>query len=251
MTLLTVEDVRKDYGGVQALRGCTMTFAEGKINGLIGPNGSGKTTLFNVITGYERPDSGRVLLRGKDMTAATPDAVFAAGIGRTFQLTRIFTRLTVLENVHVAAQRRGFLGQLRRWTSGTEHERALEALDFVGLTRLAREPAGSLSYGQQKLLEFAFIMVARPSVMLLDEPAGGVNPTLLKHLAGRIKALNAEGVTFVIVEHDMEFVMGICDQVSVMHNGSALTEGSPEEVRANPDVLEAYLGSDLSAAEAE
>jgi neutral amino acid transport system ATP-binding protein len=251
MSLLRVEEVTKSYGGVQALRECTMTFAEGAINGLIGPNGSGKTTLFNVMTGYEQPDSGRVLLRGRDMTAATPDVIFAAGVGRTFQLTRIFSRLTVLENVHVAAQRRGFLGQLRRWTSGAEHERAVEALDFVGLTRLAHEPAGSLSYGQQKLLEFAFIMVARPSIMLLDEPAGGVNPTLLKHLAGRIKALNAEGVTFVIVEHDMEFVMGICDQVSVMHNGAALTEGSPEDVRADPAVLEAYLGIDLTAAEVD
>ncbi len=250
MSVLTVEEVRKSYGGVQALRGCTMAFAEGAVNGLIGPNGSGKTTLFNVMTGYERPDAGRVLLRGRDMTQATPDAVFAAGVGRTFQLTRIFPRLTVLENVHVAAQRRGLLGQLRRWTSGAEHERALEALDFVGLTRLSREPAGSLSYGQQKLLEFAFIMVASPSVMLLDEPAGGVNPTLLRHLAGRIKALNAQGVTFVIVEHDMEFVMGICDQVSVMHNGAALMEGSPEKVRSDPAVLDAYLGTDVSAAEA-
>jgi len=249
MTLLTVENIAKSYGGVQALRGCTMTFTEGAINGLIGPNGSGKTTLFNVITGYERPDSGRVMLRGTDMTAATPDKVFAAGIGRTFQLTRIFTQLSVLENVHVAAQRRGFVGQLRRWTSGTEHERALEALDFVGLTRLAREPAGSLSYGQQKLLELAFIMVAQPSIMLLDEPAGGVNPTLLNHLASRIKALNAEGVTFIIVEHDMEFVMGLCDRVSVMHNGRALTEGPPDQVRADPAVLEAYLGSDLAEAE--
>ncbi len=251
MTLLTVENISKSYGGVQALQGCTMTFTEGAINGLIGPNGSGKTTLFNVITGYERPDSGRVMLRGVDLTGAKPDKVFAAGIGRTFQLTRIFTQLTVLENVHVAAQRRGFMGQLRRWTSGTEHERALEALDFVGLTRLAREPAGSLSYGQQKLLEFAFIMVAQPSIMLLDEPAGGVNPTLLNHLAGRIKALNAEGVTFIIVEHDMEFVMGLCDRVSVMHTGRALTEGPPEQVRADPAVLDAYLGGDLVEAEAE
>jgi ABC-type branched-subunit amino acid transport system ATPase component len=251
VSLLSVEGVSKSYGGVQALRGCSMNFTDGAINGLIGPNGSGKTTLFNVMTGYERPDSGRVVFRDKDITTATPDVVFAAGIGRTFQLTRIFNRLTVLENVHVAAQRRGFRGQLSRWTSGAEHERALEALDFVGLTRLAREPAGSLSYGQQKLLEFAFIMVAKPAVMLLDEPAGGVNPTLLNHLAGRIKALNAEGVTFVIVEHDMEFVMTICDQISVMHNGSALTEGTPAEVRANPEVLEAYLGTDLTAAEVD
>jgi neutral amino acid transport system ATP-binding protein len=249
MTLLAVEGIRKSYGGIQALRGCSMSFAEGAINGLIGPNGSGKTTLFNIITGYETPDAGRVVLRGRDITSGSPDAVFAAGIGRTFQLTRVFPRLSVLENVHVAAQRHGLVAQMRRWSTGDEHERAVESLDFVGLTHLAREPAGSLSYGQQKLLEFAFIMVAEPSVMLLDEPAGGVNPTLLNHLAARIRALNQKGVTFVIVEHDMEFVMRLCDQVSVMHNGSALREGAPAEVRADSAVLEAYLGTDMAEAQ--
>ena len=223
-----------------------MNFQEGAITGLIGPNGSGKTTLFNVMTGYETPDSGKVTFRGKDITNSTPDEVFAAGIGRTFQLTRIFPRLTVIENVHIAAQRHGLIAQMRQWSQPDERARALESLDFVGLTKLAREPAGSLSYGQQKLLEFAFIMVAEPKVMLLDEPAGGVNPTLLKHLGGRIKELNKTGVTFIIVEHDMEFVMGICDQVSVMHQGSALLEGKPELIRNDPAVLEAYLGTDMT-----
>ena len=223
-----------------------MNFQEGAINGLIGPNGSGKTTLFNVMTGYETPDSGKVTFRGKDITNSTPDEVFAAGIGRTFQLTRIFPRLTVIENVHIAAQRHGLIAQMRQWSQPDERARALESLDFVGLTKLAREPAGSLSYGQQKLLEFAFIIVAEPKVMLLDEPAGGVNPTLLKHLGGRIKELNKTGVTFIIVEHDMEFVMGICDQVSVMHQGSALLEGKPELIRNDPAVLEAYLGTDMT-----
>ena len=226
-----------------------MNFQEGAINGLIGPNGSGKTTLFNVMTGYETPDSGKVTFRGKDITNSTPDEVFAAGIGRTFQLTRIFPRLTVIENVHIAAQRHGLIAQMRQWSQPDERARALESLDFVGLTKLAREPAGSLSYGQQKLLEFAFIMVAEPKVMLLDEPAGGVNPTLLKHLGGRIKELNKTGVTFIIVEHDMEFVMGICDQVSVMHQGSALLEGKPELIRNDPAVLEAYLGTDMTEVE--
>ncbi len=246
MTLLGVEGITKNYGGIQALRSCTMNFQEGAINGLIGPNGSGKTTLFNVMTGYETPDSGKVTFRGKDITNSTPDEVFAAGIGRTFQLTRIFPRLTVIENVHIAAQRHGLIAQMRQWSQPDERARALESLDFVGLTKLAREPAGSLSYGQQKLLEFAFIMVAEPKVMLLDEPAGGVNPTLLKHLGGRIKELNKTGVTFIIVEHDMEFVMGICDQVSVMHQGSALLEGKPELIRNDPAVLEAYLGTDMT-----
>ncbi|MGH3301063.1 MAG: ABC transporter ATP-binding protein [Streptosporangiaceae bacterium] len=248
MSILQVSDVTKSYGGVRALAGCSMTFEEGAINGLIGPNGSGKTTLFNVISGYETADAGRVTMRGKDITNSKADRVFRLGIGRTFQITRVFPRLTVMENLHVASQRRGFIGQLRSWKSGAEQARACEVLDFVGLGRLADEPAGGLSYGQQKLLEFAFIMIASPSVMLLDEPAGGVNPTLLRGLADRIRTLNKSGVTFVIVEHDMEFVMGLCDRVTVMHQGCALTAGAPQEVRANPDVLEAYLGSDMKAA---
>jgi ABC-type branched-subunit amino acid transport system ATPase component len=247
MSILQVTNVSKSYGGIHALSGCTMSFEEGAINGLIGPNGSGKTTLFNVISGYEPADQGRVTFRGVDITNAKPDRVFRMGLGRTFQITRVFPRLTVLENLHVASQRRGALGQLRSWRSTAERDRAMEVLDFVGLTPLADEPAGGLSYGQQKLLEFAFIMVAKPSVILLDEPAGGVNPTLLRGLADRIRTLNREGVTFVIVEHDMEFVMGLCDRVLVMHQGCALTAGAPEEVRANTDVLEAYLGTDMKA----
>lgn len=245
MSILQVTDIKKSYGGIQALTGCTMAFEEGAINGLIGPNGSGKTTLFNVISGYETADEGLVTLRGKNITNSKPDRVFEQGIGRTFQITRIFARLTVMENLHVASQRRGFIGQLRSWNSAAERQRAMEVLDFVGLTPLADEPAGGLSYGQQKLLEFAFIMVAKPALMLLDEPAGGVNPTLLRGLADRIRALNKEGVTFVIVEHDMEFVMGLCDRVLVMHQGCALTAGTPQEVRADPDVLAAYLGADM------
>jgi ABC-type branched-subunit amino acid transport system ATPase component len=247
MSILQVTDIHKSYGGIKALAGCTMAFEEGAINGLIGPNGSGKTTLFNVISGYETADKGRVTFRGADITNAKPDRVFRLGVGRTFQVTRIFPRLTVLENLHVASQRQGALGQLRSWRSAAEKGRAMEVLDFVGLTPLADEPAGGLSYGQQKLLEFAFIMVAKPSVILLDEPAGGVNPTLLQGLADRIRTQNREGVTFVIVEHDMEFVMGLCDRVLVMHQGCALTAGAPEEVRSNSDVLEAYLGTDMKA----
>jgi ABC-type branched-subunit amino acid transport system ATPase component len=239
VSILQVTDIKKSYGGIRALTGCTMTFEEGAINGLIGPNGSGKTTLFNVISGYEVADAGQVTLRGQDITNAKPDQVFQAGIGR----------LTVLENLHVASQRRGFMGQLRSWKSAAERQHAMEVLDFVGLTPLADEPAGGLSYGQQKLLEFAFIMIARPAIILLDEPAGGVNPTLLRGLADRIRALNKEGVTFVIVEHDMEFVMGLCDRVMVMHQGCALTAGAPQEVRSDPAVLEAYLGTDMTDTE--
>jgi neutral amino acid transport system ATP-binding protein len=245
MSLLEASDVRKAYGGVQALAGCTMNFDEGAINGLIGPNGSGKTTLFNVITGYERVDSGVIRFRGEEITKLTPDRVFDRGVGRTFQITRIFPRLTVIENVHAAIQRRGFLAQLGRSSKESESERVAEVLDLMGLIPLAYELAGNLSYGQQKLLEFAIILVAEPKVILLDEPAGGVNPTLLRQLAARIKSVNKDGVTFVIVEHDMEFVMGLCDRVWVMHQGGALAEGTPAEVRSNSAVLEAYLGTNV------
>ena len=240
--ILEAEAISKSYGGIKALNACSISFAEGAINALIGPNGSGKTTLFNIMTGYERADSGTVRLRGQDITTATPDKIFRMGVGRSFQLTRVFPRLTVIENVHVAAQRQGLAAHLRRWTSHHERRAAGDVLDFVGLTHLAHEPAGSLSYGQQKLLEFAFGIVARPDLMLLDEPAGGVNPALLRHLAARIRALNGDGVTFVIVEHDMEFVMGLAGNVVVMHQGARLASGPPAEVRANPGVLDAYLG---------
>lgn len=240
--VLEAEGISKSYGGLKALSACSVSFAEGAINALIGPNGSGKTTLFNIMTGYERADSGAVRLRGRDITNATPDKVFRMGVGRSFQLTRVFPRLSVIENVHVASQRHGLAAQLRRWTSPGEQRGARDVLDFVGLAHLEHEPAGSLSYGQQKLLEFAFGIVARPEVMLLDEPAGGVNPTLLRHLAARIRALNDDGVTFIIVEHDMEFVMGLAGNVVVMHQGARLASGPPAHVRANPEVLDAYLG---------
>jgi len=147
-----------------------------------------------------------------------------------------------MENMHVAAQRQGTWALLSRWSSTHEQKRALELLDFVGLTKLKEMPAANLSYGQKKLLEFAFVLIAEPRVILLDEPAGGINPTLINQLAERIRTLNKNGVTFLVVEHNMEFVMGLCDKVTVMHRGSKIAEGTPDEVRKNPAVLEAYLG---------
>jgi branched-chain amino acid transport system ATP-binding protein len=244
--LIEVRGVSKAYGGVHALASCDLEVREGEINGLIGPNGSGKTTLFNVITGYERIQQGEVRFDGTDITNAPPDRVFKLGIGRTFQLTRLFTRLTVLENMLVATQRKeGWLrGVLRLAGSAGEKRRAMELLDFVGITRLAYEPAGNLSYGQRKLLELASLLVADPAILLLDEPAGGVNPTLITHLGDRIRELNRSGKTILVVEHNMEFVMSLCTRITVLSQGTALVSGAPHEVRTDPAVLDAYLGGE-------
>ena len=247
--LIEVKSVSKAYGGVQALSACDLQVHEGEINGLIGPNGSGKTTLFNVITGYERIQQGEVHFNGAEITNAPPDRVFRLGIGRTFQLTRLFTRLTVLENMLVATQREeGWLrGVMRLAGSVSEKRRAMELLDFVGITRLAHEPAANLSYGQRKLLELASLLVADPAILLLDEPAGGVNPTLITHLSDRIRELNRSGKTILIVEHNMEFVMSLCSRITVLSQGTALVSGPPQEVRTNPAVLDAYLGGEDDA----
>jgi ABC-type branched-subunit amino acid transport system ATPase component len=242
--LIEAQGVCKSFGGLQALTDTSLSVQEGQIAGLIGPNGSGKTTLFNVMTGYERCHAGQIRLKGESITRATPERVFALGVGRTFQITRLFFRLSVLENILVATQRHeGWIRSVaRRAGSDAERRRALEMLDFVGLGRLAGRPAGELSYGQRKLLELASLLVADPAVLLLDEPTAGVNPTLINQLTERIRELNRAGKTFLVVEHNMEFVMGLCQQVTVLHQGRTLVTGTPEEVRANPAVLDAYLG---------
>ena len=233
--LLRTEEVHKAYGGVQALDSCTLEVGEGSVAGLIGPNGSGKTTLFNVITGYAKADAGQVYLDGRKITNIAPDKVFGLGIGRTFQLTRIFARLTVLENMLVASR--------HRRSAARKH--AMEQLEFVGIAGHHAELAGTLSYGQRKLLELAYVLVADPAVILLDEPAGGVNLSLVNHIAERIRELNAAGKTFLIVEHNMEFVMGLCDRVTVLDSGSVVAAGPPDIIRTDQRVLNAYLGEDL------
>ncbi|HLQ53966.1 MAG TPA: ABC transporter ATP-binding protein [Streptosporangiaceae bacterium] len=244
---LRVEGVAKAFGGVQALTGCSLDVEEGSVTGLIGPNGSGKTTLFNVITGYERVDAGDVYAGGRRITNLPPQRVFALGIGRTFQLTRIFPRLTVLENMLVAAQHRGdgrWRSPLARAGGQADRRRAVELLEFTGIAGHAAALADTLSYGQRKLLELAYVLVADPAVVLLDEPAGGVNPSLIQHIAARIRDLNADGRTFLIVEHNMDFVMGLCDSVTVLDYGTVVAAGPPAVVREDPRVLDAYLGTD-------
>ena len=233
--LLRTEGVLKSYGGVRALDTCTIEVDEGTVTGLIGPNGSGKTTLFNVITGYARADAGEVYLADRRITNIAPDKVFALGIGRTFQLTRIFPSLTVMENMLVASQHH----------RAGARKRAIEQLEFVGIAGYHASLAGTLSYGQRKLLELAYILVADPAIILLDEPAGGVNLSLVNHIAARIRELNAAGKTFLIVEHNMEFVMGLCHQVTVLDSGTVVAAGPPEIVRTDRRVLDAYLGEDI------
>ena len=252
MALLRTEDVSKAFGGVQALSDCSIEIEQGSIAGLIGPNGSGKTTLFNMITGYGRVDSGDVYLNDAKITNLAPDKVFALGIGRTFQLTRVFSRLTVMENMIVAAHHKERAGQQRRGRvrnpfaragGPATRQRAMELLEFTGIAKLAGERAETLSYGQRKLLELSYVLIADPEIVLLDEPAGGVNPTLIGTISDRIRELNRRGTTFLIVEHNMEFVMGLCDRVTVLDYGNAVVSGPPDEIRNDHRVLDAYLGT--------
>jgi neutral amino acid transport system ATP-binding protein len=248
---LRAEGVAKAFGGVHALSGCSIEVAEGSIAGLIGPNGSGKTTLFNVITGYERVDAGEVWAADRKITNLPPQRVFALGIGRTFQLTRIFPRLTVLENMLVASQHRGsgrWRSPLARAGGQADRRRAMELLEFTGIDGYAAALADTLSYGQRKLLELAYVLVADPAVVLLDEPAGGVNPSLIHQIAARIRDLNKAGRTFLIVEHNMDFVMDLCDRVTVLDYGTVVAAGPPAIVRKDPRVLDAYLGADADDA---
>lgn len=240
--MLELRQLRREFGGVQALRECTFRVEEGSITGLIGPNGAGKTTAFNVVTGLIDPTGGSVHFAGRDITGWRPHRIARSGIGRTFQITRVLGDLTLVENVAVHAPARGLRALIGGSILDAERRRAMELLDFVGLTRLADEPAKTLSYGQKKLLELAGVLMAEPRLVMLDEPAGGVNPRLLEDIVERIRELNAAGVTFLIVEHNMDLVMGLSDSVVVMAHGEVLLQDTPEAVQVDDAVLDAYLG---------
>jgi len=240
--LLEVDGLGKRFGGMAAVDLCSFVVREGSLTGLIGPNGSGKTTTFNLITGMLRCDGGSIRCDGRRIERATPWKRAYLGLGRTFQITRLFPTMTVLENV--VAPLRGF-----SWSnlaadavSGPEAERAEELLDFVGMLPLAASPAGQLSFGQQKLVELAQVLMIEPRLILLDEPAGGVNPGMIERITELIRELNRRGMTFLIVEHNMPMVLHLCDPILVMAAGRVIAEGSPQAVQRDPVVLDAYLG---------
>ncbi len=247
--LLEARGLSKRYGGVVALDDVSLSIANTRICGLIGPNGAGKTTLFDVITGRTTPDRGVVRIAGGDVTSAKPDARARLGLARTFQECRILPDETCLDNVLFAAQAKPLGGALRRLVTFDHRARRAmigEARRLLGLIRLdayANEKAAGLSFGQKRLLEIVSALVTRPRIVLFDEPASGVNPSLLNDLRQFILDRQAElGTLFVIVEHNMEFLMSLCDRVVVMHQGQILEDGTPDDIRANPRVIEAYLG---------
>jgi ABC-type branched-subunit amino acid transport system ATPase component/ABC-type branched-subunit amino acid transport system permease subunit len=243
--LLEVRGLEKRFGGLLAVDGASFVVPEGSITALIGPNGSGKTTAFNLIGGTMPSSGGEVVFDGRRIDGLKPWARAHAGIGRTFQITRLFREMTVLENV-VAPLRAFRLSQLNAdGVSGDEAERGLELLDFVGMKRYASHQAGALSYGQQKLVELAQVLMLDPKLILLDEPAGGINPTLIERMGDMVRELNAQGKTFLIVEHNMPFVLGLCDPVIVLARGKTIMAGRPEEIQRDPRVLDAYLGEDF------
>jgi branched-chain amino acid transport system ATP-binding protein len=249
--MLELSGLSRRFGGARAVDGVSLRLPPGRITGLIGPNGAGKTTLFNLIAGALRPSAGTIRFESRDITHAPPHRRLALGLGRTFQIPRPFAAMTVLENVLLAAQgQRGeqpFANWLAPRAVAAEERRAMararEIIDFLALSRLAASPAATLSGGQRKLLELARVLMAEPRLVLLDEPAAGVNPTLLETIIDRIRDLHARGIAFLIVEHNLDLVARLCAEVHVMANGRLLVSGPPEVVMRDARVVEAYLGA--------
>ncbi len=240
--LLEARRLNKNYGGLQAVRDCSFEVDPGTITALIGPNGAGKTTAFDIINGVITADSGQVLFDGRDVTGLLPHQLTRLGVSRTFQITRDLADLTVLENMVVSSPAGGLRSLLGSKILRRERDRAMELLGFVGIAGLAETSAKKLSYGQKKLLEFASVLMSEPKLVLLDEPAGGVNPALLERIMDRIRHLNDTGITFFIVEHNMDVVMQLSDWVVVMAHGEVLVSGPPAEIQEDDTVLDAYLG---------
>ncbi len=236
--LLEISGASRAFGGIRAVNDVSFSVAPRAVTGLIGPNGAGKTTVFNLLSGIDRPDAGRVSFEGRRIDGLSASRIGALGIGRTFQSVRVFGDMTVDENLRVAD-----LNGARRGAPGAD-ERIAAALDFVDMSAHRNATAGLLSYGQRKLVELAMVLVQEPKLILLDEPVAGVNPVLVDKIAGILARLSERGQTLLVVEHNIPFVTRLCQRVIVMANGSILTEGSAEEIRRDERVLEAFLGGE-------
>jgi neutral amino acid transport system ATP-binding protein len=248
--LLAAGGLVKSFGGLRAVDCASIEVAEGSITGLIGPNGAGKTTLFNLLSSFIRPDQGKVLFDGEPIQNLPPHQIAQLGMVRTFQVAKVLSRLSVLENMMLAAQHQTGEKFWSAWLQPKQiakeerelRERAMEILQSVGLAHMAKEYAGALSGGQRKLLEMARALMTRPKLILLDEPAAGVNPSLINQICEHIVTWNREGMSFLIIEHNMDVIMSLCDRVWVLAEGRNLAVGTPAEIQTNQQVLEAYLG---------
>ena len=246
MSILSVRDMKKSYGAIQAVGGISFEVKPGEILGVIGPNGSGKTTLFNSILGQIKPDTGHVEFEGKDISGRSPLELSRLGIGRTFQNLQVFGKLSLRDNLIAAAQEfeGSFWGRMLAPPDNGLGQRADEMIDMFRLRHVADLPAGSLSYGQQKLVDIAMAFMPKPRLVLLDEPCAGVNPSLVDGLCELLVGLNKkQGGSFVVIEHNMDFVMKLCHRIVCLVEGKVLAVGTPEEIQGNRAVLEAYLGN--------
>ena len=252
---LRVQDLRKRFGGITAVDGASFEVEEGSLTGLIGPNGAGKSTTFHCITGLHEPDGGTVLFEGEDITGLKPYDVATGGLVRTFQIARELEKMTVLENLMLAPQGQkgerlttavtpGLRGRVKNDEEAIREE-VWRTLELFEIDHLAEEHAGNLSGGQRKLLEMARAIMSDPTMLLLDEPFAGVNPTLEEKLLDRIHTLSDRGYTFLLVEHDMDLIMEHCEHIIVMHQGDVLAEGTAADIRGNEEVVDAYLGEDI------
>lgn len=247
--ILEVREVYKHFGGISAVDNCSFKVKRGIITGLIGPNGAGKTTVFNVISGFYAPEAGDIYYNNLKITRLHAHKRAGLGIARTFQAIRLFSKMSVIENLLIASNKVNeglhaaiFNMDILRRRKHPDEERAWELLEIAGITHMARENAENLSYGQQKLTEIVRAMVSEPDLLLLDEPASGVNPAILKNIVGLVRAFKEKGGTTLLIEHNMRLVMGICDHVIVLDYGKHLAEGTPEYIQGHQGVIEAYLG---------